>query len=126
MVDDAVRLLDHLKIKKAHVVGYSMGGFITGKLIADHPDRLLTATMGGAGWSRANDMRLAFLKELADSLDEGKGIGPLIVALTPAGQPKPSDDRLKVVNQMLMLTNDTKALAAVIRGMKDLAVPERS
>ena len=34
MVEDSVRLLDHLKIKKAHVVGYSMGGFITNKLIA--------------------------------------------------------------------------------------------
>src|SRR5262245_60178433 len=29
MVEDAVRLLDHLKIKKAHVVGYSMGAIIT-------------------------------------------------------------------------------------------------
>jgi len=25
MVEDVIRLLDHLKIKKAHVVGYSMG-----------------------------------------------------------------------------------------------------
>jgi pimeloyl-ACP methyl ester carboxylesterase len=124
MVDDAVRLLDHLNIKKAHVVGYSMGGFITGKLIADHPDRLITATMGGAGWSQANDKRLGFLKDLAESLDEGKGIGPLVAALTPANRPKPTEGQIKAINQMLMLTNDEKALAAVIRGMKDLSVPE--
>ena len=52
MVEDAVRLLDHLKIKKAHVVGYSMGALITGKLLATHPDRLLSATLGGAGHPR--------------------------------------------------------------------------
>src|SRR5258707_8430775 len=48
MVQDAVRLLDHLKIKKAHVVGYSLGAIITCKLLATHPDRLLSATLGGA------------------------------------------------------------------------------
>ncbi len=48
MVEDAVRLLDHLKIKKAHVVGYSMGAVITAKLMVTHPDRLLSATLGGA------------------------------------------------------------------------------
>jgi pimeloyl-ACP methyl ester carboxylesterase len=26
MSDDVIRLMDHLKIKKAHVLGYSMGG----------------------------------------------------------------------------------------------------
>ncbi len=124
MVEDAVRLLDHLKVHKAHVVGYSMGGFITGKLIAEHPDRLITATMGGAGWSQANDARLGFLNDLAESLDAGKGVGPLVGALTPAGRPKPTAAQIDAVNQMLMLTNDSKALAAVIRGMKGFSVPE--
>jgi pimeloyl-ACP methyl ester carboxylesterase len=52
MVEDVVRLLDHLKIKKAHVVGYSMGGMITAKLLTSHPDRVLSATLGGMGWVR--------------------------------------------------------------------------
>jgi len=47
MTKDAVRLLDHLKIDKAHVVGYSMGGSITLQLAARHPERLRTATLGG-------------------------------------------------------------------------------
>src|SRR5260370_26191796 len=55
MVEDAVRLLDHLKIKKAHLVGYSMGGFIALKLAATHPDRVLSVTTGGAGWEKAID-----------------------------------------------------------------------
>lgn len=124
MVGDVIRLLDHLNIPKAHVVGYSMGGFMTGYMLATYPDRLITATLGGAGWSQANDTRMSFIGELADSLDAGKGIGPLIVQLTPADRPKPTDEQINSINQMLMLTNDSKALAACIRGMPALAVPE--
>ncbi len=125
MVNDVIRLLDHLKIAKAHVVGYSMGGFMTSYLLNTHPDRVLTATLGGAGWSKRDDARLDFMAELADSLDAGKGIGPLIERLTPAERPKPTEEQIKAVNQMLMLTNDSKALAACVRGMKGLAVTEQ-
>jgi pimeloyl-ACP methyl ester carboxylesterase len=124
MPKDVVRLLDHLKIKQAHVVGYSMGGFITSYLVANHPDRLITATLGGAGWSQPDDTRLAFIDELADSLDAGKGMGPLIIALTPAGRPKPTDEQLAALNQLVMASNDSQALAACIRGMRGLAVTE--
>jgi pimeloyl-ACP methyl ester carboxylesterase len=125
MINDVLRLMDHLNIAKAHVVGYSMGGFITNYLIAHHPDRVLSATLGGAGWTKPNDERLSFMTELADSLDRGKGIGPLIERLTPADRPKPSQDQMDAINQMLMLTNDSKALAACIRGMGGLAVTEQ-
>jgi pimeloyl-ACP methyl ester carboxylesterase len=124
MVADVIRLLDHLKIRKAHVVGYSMGGFMTSYLLTAHPERVITATLGGAGWSKADDARLSFMAELAESLDAGKGIGPLIVRLTPADRPKPTAEQINAINQMLMLTNDSKALAACIRGMKGLAVTE--
>jgi len=48
MVEDVARLLDRLNLRKAHIVGYSMGGAITGKFIAMHPDRVLTAVFGGS------------------------------------------------------------------------------
>jgi len=59
--------MDHLKIDKAHVIGYSMGGFITNKLVTTFPQRVLTATLGGSGWSPAEDTRLAFPDDLPDS-----------------------------------------------------------
>jgi pimeloyl-ACP methyl ester carboxylesterase len=120
MVEDAVRLLDHLRIQKAHVVGYSMGSFITLNLLATHPDRLLTATLGGAG--RSSSMDPGFLEDLANSLEHGKGFGPLIVRLNPPNRPKPTEQDMRGVNQFLSLTNDTKALVAVVRGgMKELS-----
>lgn len=43
--EDLVALMDKLKIKKAHLVGLSMGGFITLDMLILHPDRILSATM---------------------------------------------------------------------------------
>jgi pimeloyl-ACP methyl ester carboxylesterase len=124
MVEDQVRLLDHLKIRKAHVVGYSMGAMITAKLMTTHPERLRSATLGGAAGLREGT-NTDFFNVLADSLDQGKGVGPLLVALTPAARPKPTEDQIKMINGLLNATNDTKALAAVVRGWKELTIPDQ-
>jgi pimeloyl-ACP methyl ester carboxylesterase len=121
MTADVIHLMDHLKIKKAHIVGYSMGGFMTDRLLADHPERFLTATLGGAGWMKQPDPGL---ETLAKSLEEGKGIGPLIVFLTPKGQPPPSEQQLEMTNKMFMAANDSAALAGVARGMGQFTVKE--
>lgn len=126
MVRDILRLMDHLGLEKAHLVGYSMGGFITNKLVSLHPERAITATLGGAGWTREGDQQFEFLDELATSLEEGRGIGPLVSRLTPEGQPAPTEEQIAAMNSLLMLTNDPKALAAVARGMAQLAVPEEA
>jgi pimeloyl-ACP methyl ester carboxylesterase len=49
MAKDVVELMDHLKIDKAHVHGYSMGGFIVTQLLATAPSRFITASYGGSG-----------------------------------------------------------------------------
>lgn len=46
---DVFELMDHLKIQRAHVHGYSMGGGIVAQLLAHHPDRFITASFGGSG-----------------------------------------------------------------------------
>jgi pimeloyl-ACP methyl ester carboxylesterase len=121
MVEDVVRLLDHLHIQKAHVIGYSMGGFITEKLIVTHPERLICAVVGGAGWRQPDDHN-PIIEEVAKSLEAGNGIAPLMKALTPPGTPVPSDEQVKARNQLIMAGNDAKALAACIRGMRNLAI----
>ncbi len=121
MVEDAVRLLDHLKIPKAHVVGYSMGAVITGKLLATHPDRLLSATLGGAGIVLEGGKLPPFVDPLAASLEEGKGLEPLLTYLTPPGKPKLSPTALQIANRSLVGGN-SKALLAVVRSWKKLSV----
>jgi pimeloyl-ACP methyl ester carboxylesterase len=55
-IDDVILLLDHLNIRKAHIVGYSMGGMVALKLIAEHPERVISGTLGGAGWLREDSI----------------------------------------------------------------------
>jgi len=50
MAEDVIHLLDHLKIEKAHIVGYSMGGMIAMKVVTKHSDRVRSLTLGGMGW----------------------------------------------------------------------------
>jgi len=46
---DAVAVLDHLGIAKAHIVGLSMGGYTAVQVGLNHPDRALSLTIAGAG-----------------------------------------------------------------------------
>jgi pimeloyl-ACP methyl ester carboxylesterase len=121
MAEDVIRLLDHLKIPKAHVVGYSMGGFIALNLLANHPDRLLSATAGAAG--SGQKVETAFLEDAAAAFDRGKGMGLLLRRLNAVGYEMPTAAQIETSNRLMLLVNDPKAIAAVMRGMKGLAFP---
>ena len=60
MVEDVVRLMDHLQITKASVAGYSLGGMIAMKLLALHPERVSSAVLGGMGWLDADSPQQHF------------------------------------------------------------------
>jgi pimeloyl-ACP methyl ester carboxylesterase len=51
MVEDIARLMNHLGIDAAHVVGYSMGAEIALKFTSEHPERVRSLVAGGSGWS---------------------------------------------------------------------------
>jgi len=46
---DAVAVLDHLKIDKAHLIGLSMGGYTSLQVALNHPGRVLSMVLAGAG-----------------------------------------------------------------------------
>ena len=46
---DAIAVLDHLKIDKAHFVGLSMGGYTAIQIGLDYPDRALSIVPAGTG-----------------------------------------------------------------------------
>ena len=46
---DAIAVLDHLKIDKAHLIGLSMGGYTSLQVALNHPGRVLSMVLAGAG-----------------------------------------------------------------------------
>lgn len=88
LADDAVALLDHLNIKKAHVVGNSMGGNVAWRLLADYPDRLLTVTQvdPGSPFGFASTKDVDGTPCFADYAGSGAGlINPEFLKLLTAG-----------------------------------------
>jgi len=71
MVEDVIRLLDHLNIRKAHIVGYSMGGMIAMKLMATHQDRVLSGLVGGMGWLREGSALANFWERMPERQTRG-------------------------------------------------------
>jgi len=53
MTDDLVRLMDHLEIDRAHVLGHSTGGAIGQTLAVTRPERLASLVIY-ASWTRAD------------------------------------------------------------------------
>ena len=49
MAADVVRLLDHLAVRQADYLGYSMGGRIGLQVLVDHGPRIRHAVLGGVG-----------------------------------------------------------------------------
>ncbi|MFH8345849.1 alpha/beta fold hydrolase [Streptomyces sp. NPDC018045] len=47
LAQDIVRVLDGLGVQRAHLAGLSLGGMLTQLVLADHPDRVLSATLMG-------------------------------------------------------------------------------
>lgn len=119
MVADVVRLLDHLKIKKAHIVGSSLGAAITTKLLEVRPDVFLTATLVDGASVPNPDME--FINALAESIEQGKGLGPIMRKLTPANRPPPTEEQLRRSAEMVARAGQA-AVAAKVRGSKAWAV----
>jgi pimeloyl-ACP methyl ester carboxylesterase len=51
MPGDIIHLMDHLGIETAHLMGYSMGGMISARLIQHHEDRFEKVILAGVGGS---------------------------------------------------------------------------
>lgn len=128
MANDVLRLLDYLQIKKVHLVGYSLGGFITLKLAATHPQRLTTASALGTGWERPGESVflsavLRTLSQFEALLKVGKGIKPLSDHLG-AGRQTPGELHAWGIKLMTGHFHDLGSLIAMIKNLPGLALSE--
>jgi pimeloyl-ACP methyl ester carboxylesterase len=56
---DVIAFMDAMKIQKAHIGGFSMGGSITSQLMARAPERFISAHFGGSGVREVADSEFA-------------------------------------------------------------------
>ena len=105
MAEDARRLMDHLAIPKADVMGYSMGARITAFLALAHPQRMRSAIFGGLGANMVRPMA---------------GTGPIAAALEAATIDEVKNPTARTFRAFAERTgSDLKALAACMRGSRD-------
>jgi pimeloyl-ACP methyl ester carboxylesterase len=119
MVNDVVRLLDHLQIQRAHVAGYSMGGSIALKLLETHPDRLLSVVSGASQGFRPNDDQWDSL--VVKKLVAGVPLSQAMIEGAPPGTPVPSAQQRAIMSRM-DATQDPRALGAQRLGNPGLYV----
>ena len=127
MAADVVRLLDHLKIEKAHLIGYSMGAFIAGKVAATHPKRVLSVVYAGqaplvAGLESSGSSEVDVF---AKAVDEGGDLGSYIIAVMPPGRPKPTEAQANAMARFMFGGKDVKAFAAAGLGFDGLEVTRK-
>jgi pimeloyl-ACP methyl ester carboxylesterase len=112
MAEDARRLLDHLGVAEAHVLGYSMGARIAAFLLLNHPRRVKRAVLSGLGINMVRGMR--------------SGTGPIAHALEAPSIDDVRNEAARSFRAFAESTgSDLRALAACVRSAREKITPER-
>lgn len=121
---DVIRLLDHLGLRQAHVVGFSLGGIIVAKLLTTDPDRFLSAVLAGAAPRRARAVESDLAAESAAREIEQGSYRTLILATAPTDEPPPSEAAVLARSREILAGNDNRAHAALMRSRRALLVAD--
>jgi pimeloyl-ACP methyl ester carboxylesterase len=150
MAGDVIRLMDHLGIDRADLMGYSMGGGIALDLILRHPQRFRRVVLGGVGGvSRGTSESSAIANAL--STDDPASISNAVArafrefaeqrgndlkalaACIQRGRSRPEREALAAISVPVLVVVGEKddvvgggdALAGAIPGARLVTVPDR-
>jgi pimeloyl-ACP methyl ester carboxylesterase len=103
--DDLRDLLDHLEIKKAHIVGLSMGGNIALSFAATYPERVEKLVSADADVQGFTEYTPEFRQVLGDVFKIGASAGGLKAKLAwaknPLLQPTVQNEHTKIIETMI-------------------------
>jgi 3-oxoadipate enol-lactonase len=133
---DLIRLLDHFKAEKAHLVGLSMGGFIAQDFYGHYPNRVATMVLADTrpGWEQAFDpaAREEFLRLRLKPLQEGRTVAEMAPAVARSLMGASAGEEIfeRLVESMAALHKESYMKSVVARGLwkpvldpKSVAVP---
>lgn len=111
MAKDACNLLDHLKIERTHIIGYSMGARIAASIALDHSNRVGQLVLGGLGLNMVRAMA---------------GTGPISQALLAENMREVLNPTARTFRAFAEQTkSDLKALAVCVRKIREPISRER-
>jgi pimeloyl-ACP methyl ester carboxylesterase len=151
MAEDVRALLDHLDLRRADIMGYSMGARIAAFLALAHPDRVRAAVLGGLGFrlvegvglpdTIAEALEAPSLAEVADPVaymfrafaEQTKSDLPALAACMRGSRQSLSRSEaaqiavpvVVAVGEKDPIAGSPEALAALIPGAKALVIPGR-
>ena len=77
---DALAVLDHLNIEKAHLVGLSMGSYSSLQIALNAPQRAISMTLAGVGSGSSLEHLDAFRQQCRETAEQFEAIGSAEVA----------------------------------------------
>jgi pimeloyl-ACP methyl ester carboxylesterase len=111
MADDVRALLDHLRLERADLMGYSMGARIAAFFALNHPDRLRRVVFGGLGI------------HLVNGGEGSERIAAALEAPTLADVHEPLPRMFRAFAEQTK--SDLRALAACVRGVRETLTREQ-
>ncbi len=121
---DAIHLMNHLGIERAHAVGYSLGGIILAKLLTTHPARFTSVVLGGAAYRRSQSKDADHATEAAAREIEAGIYRALVVSTAPTDEPPPDEDAIRRRSREISRESDLLAHAALMRARRALLVTD--
>jgi pimeloyl-ACP methyl ester carboxylesterase len=118
MVEDVIGLLDHLGIRRAHLVGHSMGALVAARAALAHPDRVASASLLAGPFFPDSAAFAQMSEPFVGALERGEGLVGFIKWIFP-GIP---DSLALAFNAQAMPTLDLGSLIASLKGMGGLTV----
>jgi proline iminopeptidase len=120
---DCVAVLDHLGIDRAHIVGLSMGGYTALQVALNHPDRVRSMVLAGAGSGSVRSFTAQFHQHSRAIGDQFEREGAAAVAATYGRSPSRipfeiKDPRGFAEFQKMLAEHDAKGSANTSRGFQ--------
>ena len=152
MAEDARRLLDHLGISRAHIMGYSMGARISAFLAISHPSRVAAVIFGGlasrmitgvgGGAEIARGLEASSLLDVTDVTarsfrifaEQTRGDLKALAACIKSSRVKITEEMLATIKSPVLVaagekddvSGDVATLVAAIPGATGLTLPNRN